>query len=423
MSLNKILALGIFVLSYLLFIIFPKHRHHVAVLGMLTLIALGILSVAEAFRLINWNVMGIFIGTLIVAELFTISRMPAVISEWLVRRTSTLRGAILMICFLTGLLSMITENIATVLIMAPIAISLSQKFDISPTKFLIALSISSNLQGTATLLGDPPSIILGGYTGMTFNDFFFYHGRPSIFFIVEVGAFFSFLVLFWIFRHDKAKIQIEPTEKLKNWAPTVLLALLILALVGTSFTDEGMSYLPGVICIIFGVLGILWYAVTHREDCGPFIRKLDWETLIFLGGVFIIVGSLTAEGWIESAASVISNLVGQQVLGAFIVIILTSVAISAFVDNTPFLIAMIPIGQQVAGNVGISPELLLFGLLIGTTLGGNITPIGASANIVAFGQIRRQGISASFGEFARIGVPFTAAAVTSAAIFLWFVWA
>ena len=195
---NNVIALSIFISAYILFIFLPNKRAQIAVLGSILLIFLKVISPREAFFAVNWNVMGIFVGTLIVADIFMESRVPAYLAEIIVNRAKNTAWSVLLICILTGFISAFVENVATVLIVAPIALSLAKKLKINPMNMMIAIAVSSNLQGTATLIGDPPSMLLGGFAKMNFADFFFYKGRPSIFFAVELGALASFFVLYFI---------------------------------------------------------------------------------------------------------------------------------------------------------------------------------------------------------------------------------
>ena len=418
----KIVSPAIFILSYILFVILPKKRSLVAFIGAILLVLSQTLSPKEAFLAINWNVMGIFVGTLAVADVFMESRVPAYLAELIVDRARNTCWAILYICALTGFISAFVENVATVLIVAPIALALARKLKINPTNMMFAIAVSSNLQGTATLIGDPPSMLLGGFAKMTFWDFFFYKGKPSIFFAVELGALVSFLVLYFFFRKEKEKVKLIPVEKVKSWVPTVLLVSLIVLLALSSFIDAGFSYMAGIICMAFGIISLVWAKVFHQAEIIKSIKSLDWDTTLFLAGIFIIVGSITSTGWIKTIADSLSAAVGENIFLGYTVIVFLSVAISAFVDNVPFLAAMLPVAISMSQTLGISPSLFLFGLLIGTSLGGNITPIGASANIVACGLLRKEGHPVRFMEFTKIGLPFTLAAVSAAYLFIWFVW-
>jgi len=418
----KTVSLVLFLLSYILFVALPKKRSLVAVIGAVLLVLSRTLGLKEAFFAINWNVMGIFVGTLAVADVFMESRVPAYLAELIVDRARNTCWAILYICALTGFISAFVENVAAVLIVAPIALALARKLKINPTNMMFAIAVSSNLQGTATLIGDPPSMLLGGFAKMTFWDFFFYKGKPSIFFAVELGALVSFLVLYFFFRKEKEKVKLILVEKVKSWAPTVLLVSLVILLALSSFFDAGFSYMAGIICMVFGVISLVWAKMFHKAEIIQNIKKLDWDTTLFLAGIFIIVGSITSSGWIKTIADSLSGAVGENIFLGYSVLVFISVAVSAFVDNVPFLAAMLPVAISMSQTLGISPSLFLFGLLIGASLGGNITPIGASANIVACGLLKKEGHPVRFMEFVKIGLPFTLAAVSAAYLFIWFIW-
>lgn len=418
----KTVSLIIFVLAYTLFVFLVKRRTLIAVISAVLLVLLQSISLKEAFFSINWNVMGIFVGTLFVADIFMGSRVPAYVAEIIVGKAKNTAWAILFICILTGFISAFVENVAAVLIVAPIALALAKKLEINPVKMMIAIAVSSNLQGTATLIGDPPSMLLGGFAKMNFGDFFFYKGKPSIFFAVEVGAIASFVVLYFIFRKHREKTKVIEIEKVKSWVPTVILVSLIFLLAASSFFDSEFSYMAGILCMAAGAISLLWEKYINKGSIIKGIRSLDWDTTFFLMGIFILVGSLTINGWIENISAYLSGLVGGNIFLAYTVIVFVSVLLSAFIDNVPFLAAMLPVAVSMSAKLGINQELLLFGLLIGASLGGNITPIGASANIVACSLLKKEGYVVSFKEFAKIGLPFTIAAVTAAYLFVWFVW-
>ena len=388
---KNIIALGVFILAYILFVVFPNRRAASAFLGALLLIILGVISLPEAFLAVNWNVMGIFIGMLAVADVFILSRVPAYLAEVIINYAKNTRWALLFICLLTGLVSAFVENVATVLIIAPIAISLARRLKINPLNIMVAIAVSSNLQGAATLIGDPPSMLLGGIANMNFSDFFFYKGRLSIFFAVQIGALASLVILYFVFRANKEEIKPLLVERIRSWVPTLFLMALILALAGSSFISTGFSYTAGILCLLFGAISFIWQRFAFNEPIVKRIKGLDWETALFLIGIFIIVGAVSITGWLEKFSDLLSLIIGQNIFMGYTLIVIASVFISAFVDNVPFLAAMLPVAVSMSVKLNISPTLFLFGFLIGASLGGNITPIGASANIVACGLLKRRG--------------------------------
>ena len=419
---RSIISFFIFVLAYILFVAFPGKRSLVAIIAAGLLLITRVLSLPEAFHSVNWNVMGIFVGTLAVADVFMKSRVPAVIAEIIVDKANNSAWAILFLCVFTGFISAFVENVATVLIVAPIALTLARKINLNPMKMMIAIAISSNLQGAATLIGDPPSMLLAGFTKMNFGDFFFYKGKPSIFFAVELGAFVSFFVLMFLFRKERHKVKVMPVEKVFSWVPTILLVVLIVLLAASSFFDTGFTSVAGIICMVIGVFSVLWDKISNRGRVFELIKSLDWDTALFLVGIFILVGGLVLTGWTDNIAQFLSNVIGENIFLGYTLLVFISVIISAFVDNVPFLAAMLPVAGQMAYKLNVSPSLFLFGILIGASLGGNITPIGASANIVTCGLLKKEGYVVRFKDFMKIGVPFTFAAVTAAYLFVWFVW-
>lgn len=372
------------------------------------------------------------------AELFSLSGVPACWANFLVEKSRYANWAILSVCLVAGAISMFVENVATVLIVAPLALAIAAKLKVSPVPFLIGIAITSNLQGAATLVGDPPSIILAGFADMNFNDFFFLGGRPSIFFAIQLGALASFGVLYLVFRKNRERVGVFEKVRVRTWIPTLLLGFMVLSLVGTSFlgtsVDNRLSvHLSGIVCVAFGLIGLTWHAVTrlgaresNKAKLGSIllgdIRGLDWETFFFLAGIFLIVGSLTKVGIIDDLAGFFIRFSGDNELIAYLAIVWGSVLLSAFVDNVPYILAMLPVVRSLALGIEMNPYLLYFGLLIGASVGGNITPIGASANVVACGILKKNNCNVDFMEFMRIGLPFTFFAVLASSTFIWLVW-
>ena len=448
---TPIFVLAVFLAAYVGFALFPNRRSRTACGAALLLLLSGALApesaanagwaarVAAGFRLaffgiaeegalVSWNVMGLFVGMLILAELFLESRAPAVIAEALLSRFSSARAAMIALCAMAGILSIGVENVAVVLLFAPIALSLAKKIGMNPAPLLIGIAACSNVQGTATMIGDPPSMILAGAMKMGFFDFFVFRGRPGIFFAVEVGAIVSLLALAPVFRRYSGAFQITERERARSWTPAVLLAILIVGLCFSSTVDPEFSWFAGTLTMAMGCLGFAWNAF-HAKWFHPktLFQTLDWDTAAFLLSVFILVGGLSGSGWLDELSAYLAAHVGGSVLAAFLVFVALSTVISGFVDNVPFLLAMIPVVRDVARQMSAASshgeELLLFGLLVGACMGGNLTPIGASANVTAIGILRRNGVNVRFRDFLRICLPFTIAAVIGSALFVWLVWA
>ena len=425
---DRYVALIIFVSAYVMFVVRPQHRWLIGLLGVAALLVTLTITPVDAVGMVNWNVMGVFVGTLILAELFILSDMPAYLAERMLSKIPNTTWAMLAICLLSGLISVVAENVATVLIVAPVALAIARKLKISPVPLMIGVAISANLQGAATLIGDPPSMILAAYHNpqhpcMTFTDFFWFQGRPSIFFAIQVGAVASTGVLYLFYRRYRKPMHLGTESRYSSLVPTALLGLLIVLLALSSYLDREFIYLAGTFSVLCAVIGLLWHRLWGKsEPLWPVLRKLDWQTTIFLAAVFILVGAIQQTGWLSDVAVLIKSVTGQNALLTFLVIVGFSMLMSAFIDNVPYLAAMVFVAGDLAMKLEQPPALLLFGLLIGASLGGNITPVGAAANIVTYGYLRKHGHDVTFWQFVRIGLPFTVVAVTAASIFVWFVW-
>ncbi|MBI2560676.1 MAG: TRAP transporter large permease subunit, partial [Planctomycetes bacterium] len=330
LNLDKFIVLSVFCLVYLFLIFSKRYRGRSVWCGILCLTVAGVLDITTVIKAINWNVIAIFAGTLIVADLFIYSRVPALLSDILIDKSKTVGWAIILVCAVSGAVSAFVENVATVLIVAPIALELARRLGVSAKPFLIGIAISSNLQGTSTLIGDPPSMIFAAHEKMTFNDFFVFHWKPSIFFAIQAGAIPAFGVLYLLFRKYRQPIVQLEVEKVKSWAPAVLLIIMIFALAFSSKYDPGFRWLGGTECMALAVLGLMWSAAKNRQEAVKVIKSYDWSTTVFLAGVFVLVESLTQAGIIDSIAVWLSKMVGHNKFLAFSCIVWASVLFSAF---------------------------------------------------------------------------------------------
>ena len=417
---NQAIAVLVFGITYLLLIV-NRDRALTFVWGAsIILLALRVISPLDAWHALNWNVLGILFGTMILAELFVLSGAPAYMATRMVNATGSATFALLAIAAFAGFLSAFIENVATVFIVAPLAIETARRVKVSPVPVLIAVAVSANLQGVSTMIGDSPSILLATAARMTFMDFFFMNGRFGIFFAVQIGGVAALAILWFLFRGARGKVGKREAPKVTTWTPTNLIILLVITLASSSFIPNRPDLLPGIITTVFGLLALGW---NHKRELFQMeLAKLDWQTFFLLAGLFVLISSLTISGAVTTVANFMTEFAGASVLVAFIMIIVVSVVISAFVDNIPYTIAMLPVSQLIAERMGVNPLLFMFALVLSTSLGGNITPIGASANVVAVGMLKRQGHKVSFLEFFKIGFPVTVAAVTLGTMFLWFTW-
>jgi Na+/H+ antiporter NhaD/arsenite permease-like protein len=422
----KWFVLGIAVLMYVLVIAFPGRKSWAALGAALLLTIIGVVSPLHVVtELIDWNILLIFVGSLIIAELFIYSRVPAVIADAIMVHSPNAGIAIVAVLITTGIISAFVENVATVLVMAPIALAFCGKLNLNPRMFMAGLAVMANLQGTATLVGDPPSMIFANFARYGFNDFFVYQGKPSIFFVVQIGMIAGAFFFYCYFaRVSGGKTDIE-REKTKTPVPLVLLLLMILGLAAASFIFGGLTIASGLWVMALGVFGFFWYWFIRREGrakAWAMIKKLDWDTVIFLAGIFVAVGAVSQAGLLEDLATLLSGMIGNNVLLGFFLLIIVSVVISGFVDNVPYIIVMLPVAATLAARLSTKAELYMFALLVGSCLGGNLTPFGASANVVSIGILRQQGEQINFAQWLKIGLPFTLLTTGASAAFLWLVW-
>jgi Na+/H+ antiporter NhaD/arsenite permease-like protein len=383
-------------------------------------------ALTHAFSsLVNWNVLMIYVGSMTIAALFLYSKVPAKIADFLVKVSPSTGLAIVLILAMTGIISIFVENVATVLVMAPIALSLCKKLKMNPTMFMVGLAVMSNLEGTATLVGDPPSMIFASYAGYTFNDFFVHAGRLSIFFVVQTGLLAGCIFFYAVFARLKEKTGVEG-EPVISVVPAILLSGLIFGLAAISFIPNEIPFLSGGFVMILGLTGVLWYIFSQKKsgtETWELIKGLDWETIAFLIGIFVVVGAISETGLLKDFADFLARITGGSKFAGFILILAVSIFISGFVDNVPYIIVMLPVAGNMAESMGINRELFLFALLIGSCLGGNLTPFGASANVVAMGIVKKEGHPMSFAKWLKLGGTFTLITTAAAAIVLWLLWA
>ena len=419
-----IYAIILFAITYVLMLTFSKYRPYIALASAAVFIISGMLPPEQIFSSIDFNVLLMIAGTMGLVKLFVDSKMPALLADLVMERVPNVQMAAVSLALFAGIISAFVDNVATVLMVAPVALEICKKLKTNPVPFIIAIAVSSNLQGAATLVGDTTAIMLGSYANLNFLDFFSYQGKPGIFFAVELGAIVSALILAWLFRKEKAPVDTNGHRtEVSDYVPTVLLVGTIVLLIAASFIPNKPDITNGLICIVLLAIGAIYTYIKTKDISsvvGP-IKAIDFETIGLLLGLFLVIGGITNMGVIDAAADLLAKLGGGNVFVLYTVIVWASVLLSAFIDNIPYVATMLPVITGLAANLGIDPTLLYFGLLSGATLGGNCTPIGASANIAGIGILRKEGYEVKTKDFIRIGIPFTLAAVIPAYIYFWIV--
>ena len=419
------LAIALFVITYVLLIVFGRWRPWIAAGSALVFILLGILPVKQVFGSVDWNILMMLSGTMGTVALFIESRMPNRMADLILTKTPNIMWAAAALSLFAGIVSAFVDNVATVLMIAPVGIAIAKRLNTSPVPLIISIAVSSNLQGAATLVGDTTSILLGGYAGMDFMDFIFMDGKFSIFWAVELGAIVTIPVILFLFRKEKSPITPAEPTVVEDFFPSIMLVGSILLLIVASFIPNKPAITNGIICLSIFAIGAVRSYIKNKnlESVKEAVRQIDYETLILLAGLFLIIAGITEAGVIDAVSHLFVKIGGGNLFLMYTLIVWGSVLFSAFIDNIPYVATMLPVVTGIASMQGWDPFVLYFGLLVGSTLGGNLTPIGASANIAGIGILRREGYNVSTGDFMRIGVPFTLIAVISGYLYCWFVWA
>ena len=418
-------AIILFAVTYVLMLVFSKYRPYIALASGVIFVVTGLLPLDGLLGAIDWNVILMIVGTMGLVALFIESKMPSLLADLIMERVPNVMWAAVAMALFAGVISAFVDNVATVLMIAPVALEICRKLNTNPVPFIIGIAVSSNLQGAATLVGDTTAIMLGSALDMSFLEFFWYNGKPSIFFAVELGAVLAALILAFLFRKEKGKIPKATTRtKVTDYVPTALLLVMLALLIGVSFIPNKPDVTNGVICCALLAVGLIYTLIKTKKLTSVIapLKEIDFTTIGILLGLFLMIGGISAQGVIDEAAGLLAKMGGENVFLLYTVIVWASVLISAFIDNIPYVATMIPVIGGLAATLGVDPTPFYFGLLSGATLGGNCTPIGASANITGIGILRKEGYEVKNKDFFKIGIPFTLAAIIPAYIYIWLVY-
>jgi len=420
-----IAAIVIFLGAYLLLVTEKVHRTKVALVGAALMLLLHITDGERAFFSshtgIEWNVVFLLFGMMVIVSVL---RQTGVFEYVAIKATKLARGRpyrmMVLLVALTATASALLDNVTTVLLIAPVTFLVCQRLNLRAAPYLIAEVFASNIGGTATLVGDPPNIIISSPAAgdLTFNDFLL-HVTPIVVVLVVVFA----LLCRVLFRRDlvydperaRAVMALNEREAITDG---VLLAkaLLVLGLVVAAFVlHPWLHYDPAVVALLGAGLLILITDVTTEQA----LSEVEWPTLLFFAGLFVMVGGLVETGVVGDVSRAIAHATRGRLGVAANVLLFGSAALSAVVDNIPFVTTMSPIVADLARGHGTGGHVLWWALALGADLGGNGTAIGASANVVALGIAARQGQPISFWEFTKYGLVVTTVTVALCAPYLW----
>jgi Na+/H+ antiporter NhaD/arsenite permease-like protein len=422
---NAVVAVVVFLAAYVLIATERVPKTVVALVGAGIVVALGVSTSEDIFYSaetgIDWDVIFLLLGMMIIVGILRRTGVFEFVAIWAAKRAkgSPLRVMILLV-LITALASAFLDNVTTVLLIAPVTLLVCDRLDVSPVPFLISEVIASNLGGASTLIGDPPNIIIASRSGLSFNDFLLNLAPIAA---LALAVFIATLPLLFrgSFQVDPDRVAdvmaLNEREAIKDRRLLIICGI-VLAAVFAGFIGHAVFHVePSVVAL----LGAGTLVLLSRSKPREFMPSVEWETLLFFAGLFIMIGALAKTGVIDRLAGAAVEATGGDALTATMMILFVSALLSGVVDNIPYVAAMSPIVQELAAGISDphQSEALWWSLAIGADFGGNLTAIGASANVVVLGIARRSGSPISFWEFTRKGAIITVITVALAAPYLW----
>jgi Na+/H+ antiporter NhaD/arsenite permease-like protein len=420
-----VIAVVVFVVAYVLIATEWTHKLLAALGGAAVLLALGVTDSEHAFYShdtgIDWDVVFLLLGMMIIVGILRRTGVFEYVAIWAAKRAkgSPLRVMILL-TLITAVASAFLDNVTTVLLIAPVTLLVCDRLGINPVPFLIAEVMASNIGGAATLIGDPPNIIIASRSGLTFNDFLL-HMTPLV--VVELIVFT--LVLPRLFKGsfdvdpDRVENVLRLNEREAIQDPRLLIKCgSVLVVVFTGFIGHSLFHVdPSVVALLGAGLLVLISGVPTKD----YMTSVEWQTLLFFAGLFVMVGALVKTGVIGNLADQVGKATNGKPLLAVMLILFVSAVLSGIVDNIPYVATMSPVVLELTKSMHdpAHANALWWALAAGADFGGNATAVGASANVVAIGIALRAGNPITFWEFTRKGVVMTAITIAVAAPYLW----
>ena len=405
--------------AYILIALEKWHRTTIVFFFAALTVALGLLTPEEAWHAIDYNTIGLLIGMMIIVN---IMKQTGIFKYLALKAVKASKGNIflifVMITGITGALSAFLDNVTMVILITPISIFIAETMGISPFPFFIGEIIASNMGGTATLIGDPPNVMIGSAAHLSFFDFFV-HLTPLV--LLAYGVFILYFKVFeskklGIFgTFDIDRLNIMPEKALKN-KKLLKKSLFVFTLVLLGFFFHHLLKLEPSVVALTGAALLLVLSKHNPEDV---LKEVEWATLVFLAGFFILVGGLEKFGVITYLAKWIVSITSNIKILAIIILII-SAFVSSILDNIPFVAAMIPIIATVNAKLGIHTNTLWWALSLGACLGGNGTLIGASANVVVASMSTKTETPLTFKNYLRYGPLATLISITLSALYIWF---
>jgi Na+/H+ antiporter NhaD/arsenite permease-like protein len=413
----QIAAIVIFAGVMILIVSERVHRTLAALLGAVIVMATGIVPFESSLEHIDFNTLGVLVGMMLFVA---VMKRSGIFEYVAIKAAKWAKGdpwlIMVALALITAVLSALLDNVTTVLLIGPMTFMICRELHLNPVPFFITQILASNIGGTATLIGDPPNIMIGSEAGFAFIDFIVVNG-PIVLVVLAAT-----LVCFRFMYGRKMSVEQEYRESImelnENEAITskslFVKSIVMIALVAIAFMLHGVLHLESsVIALAAAALMML----IGRQDIEETILGVEWSTIGFFAGLFIVVGGLVETGLIDMFAQFLVNATHGQVLVAILAILIASAIISAILDNIPFVATMIPVLLAMQGS-GVDVEPLWWALSLGACLGGNGTLIGASANVVLSGISNREGYPLTFIDYLKVGVPMMAMSIVLSGIYL-----
>jgi Na+/H+ antiporter NhaD/arsenite permease-like protein len=427
----SVIAVVVFLAAYALIATERIHKTLVALAGAAIMVTLPVINSDDVFYSrdtgIDWDVIFLLLGMMIIVSVLRQTGVFEYTAIWAAKRAhgSPLRIMILLV-LVTAFASALLDNVTTVLLIAPVTLLVCDRLEIGPAPFLMAEAFASNIGGTATLIGDPPSIIIASRAGLSFNDFLI-HLAPIA--IIIMGVFAALLPRLFpgAFDVDPERVadvmSLEEREAIRDPRLLIKCGVVLVAVLAGFVAHSAIHMEPSLVALVGAGILIVISGLEHSD----YLSGVEWDTLLFFAGLFVMVGALVKTGVVNELARLATTATGGHALLTTMLILGVSFVFSGIINNVPYAATMAPIvGHLLPSMVGhVNPQVLWWALVLGTDLGGNLTAVGASANVVILGIARRADSPISFWEFTRKGVIVTGISIGLSAIYLWlryFVW-
>jgi Na+/H+ antiporter NhaD/arsenite permease-like protein len=418
------LAVLVFTVAYVLIATERVHRVAAALGGAVVMLLIGATDAAGAFFSehsgIDWRVIFLLLGMMLIVAVLRRTGLFEYLAIWAAKRAKGRPFRVMVILTLvTAVASAALDNVTTVLLIAPVTFLVCERLAVPVAPYLIAEALASNIGGTATLVGDPPNIIIASRAGLSFNDFLV-HLAPLVVLLMVVFLVLCRVLFRRAFSHDPERaaqvLALRERDAIRD-GRLLGLSLAVLILIMTAFVLHTTLHLePSVVAICGGLLLL----GLSRLDAGEVARDVEWPTLVFFAGLFVMVGALVHTGVIGQLARAAADATEGRLFLASVLLLWVSAVLSAIVDNIPYVATMSPVvAELVDTHGGSQSQVLWWALALGADLGGNATAVGASANVVVLGIAERYGRHISFWEFTRYGLIVTVITIAIATPYLW----